>query len=67
MQASEWCVTMLKQWVEREGEEASVSSLVQSLIDVELPHIVFRVYPKMLPQQYRHKVTSSIVSVHILV
>ena len=49
-------MSMLRQWVEREGEEASVSNLVQSLLDVELPHIVFRVYPKLLPSQYRKKV-----------
>jgi len=53
--SSEWCVNMLKQWIDREGEEATVSNLVQSLLDVELSHIVFRVYPKLLPAQYRKK------------
>ena len=50
-------MSMLKQWIEREGEDASIANLVQSLLDVELPHIVFRVYPKLLPNQYKKKVS----------
>jgi THO complex subunit 1 len=50
---SNWEVTMINQWVAREGTEATIANLVQSLIDVGLHDVVHTVYPKLLPAEYR--------------